>query len=598
MIIALGENFYYLFRAYENDKIIKNIGWRKEFLRTREKATVEKLNGRYFTPKKIADFITDYVLDQNKEKLDLLEPSVGGGIFLESIKANNLEKEVNVLSIEIDEEVAAKTSQNNDYFLYPSWEKYRIDSSSERSKIIVNDDFYTAYKNGLNEQTFDGIFGNPPYIRYQYLDELQKDEQSLILEQNGIRPNRLINAWVSFVVASIGCMKETSKIGLVLPSDLLQVKYAKELRSFLTKKLNKCLIVTFNKLVFEGIEQDVVLLLGEKNNKSFSHQMKIIQIEDEHELESYDLSSIEFNKIDNSSDKWTKYFLSREQVKLVDKIREDERFIVFSEIAKAEIGITTGNNGYFCLTKEIVDKYDLAKYCKPLLSKSSGIKGLQITKEDWESSVDNNAKAYLLDLSSFNEESFSEGLKNYIKHGEERGFDSTYKTRIRSRWYDVPSIWSPDVFYSRRIHYIPKIAGKTSDLEAVNTDTLNRVTLKNQANFKKLMIALYTSVALLFTELEGRNYGGGVLEILPSELSKVMLPNIFDNDFIAREEVDYLFDKIDHFVRKNKDKNIDLLIEEIDNFILIDKLKMPQQIVFEVNNAWKFLQNKRILKHK
>lgn len=587
-----------MFRIYENGTIIKNIGWRKDFLRTKEKATVEKLNGRYFTPKKIADFITDYVLDQNKEKLDLLEPSVGGGIFLESIKVSNLEKEAKVLSIEIDEEVTAKTSQNSDYFLYSSWDRYKTDCNSERNKIIVNDDFYTAYKNGLNEQTFDGILGNPPYIRYQYLDELQKNEQILILEQNGISPNRLINAWVSFVVASIGCMKGTSKIGLVLPSDLLQVKYAKELRSFLTKKLNKCLIVTFNKLVFEGIEQDVVLLLGEKINKSFSHQMKIIQLEDEYELENYDLNNIEFSEIDNNSDKWTKYFLSREQVKLVDKIREDKRFIVFSEIAKAEIGITTGNNGYFCLTRDVVDEYDIESYCKPLLAKSSGLKGLWFTKEDWESSVDNNAKAYLLDLSSFDENEFPEGLKKYIKYGEERGFDSTYKTRIRNRWYDVPSIWSPDIFYSRRIHYIPKIAGKTSDLEAVNTDTLNRITLKKQANFKKLMIASYTSVALLFTELEGRYYGGGVLEVLPSELSKVMLPNIFDNDFLTSKEIDYLFDKIDHFVRKNKDKNINSLIKEIDNFILIDKLKMPQQIVFELNNAWKFLQNKRILKNK
>lgn len=443
---------------------------------------------------------------------------------------------------------------------------------------------------------FDGILGNPPYIRYQYLNESQKNEQSLILEQNGTNPNRLINAWVSFVVASISCMKETSKIGLVLPSDLLQVKYAKELRSFLTKKLNKCLIITFNKLVFENIEQDVVLLLGEKNNGSFSHQMKIIQLEDEHALEAYDLNDIEFSEIDDCSDKWTKYFLSREQAKLVDKIREDERFIVFSEIAKAEIGITTGNNDYFCLTRDIVDEYDLEDYCKPLLAKSSGIKGLQLTKEDWEGNVEDNSRAYLLDLSSFDENEFPEGLKKYIKYGEERGFDSTYKTRIRKRWYDVPSIWSPDIFYSRRIHYIPKIAGKIGSIEAVSTDTLNRISLKKQSDFKKLIIASYTSVALLFTELEGRNYGGGVLEVLPSELSKVMLPNIFDNDLPTNKEVDHLFNKIDNFVRTNEDKKIDLLIEEIDNFILIDKLQMPKQMVFEINKSWKTLQNKRIQK--
>lgn len=588
-----------MFRVCKNDTIIKNISGRKEFLRTKEKATIEKLNGRYFTPKKIADFITNYVLDQNKEKLELLEPSVGGGIFLESIKKNYPEKEVNVLSIEIDEEVADKTSNDINYFLYPNWEKYKNDKMSKKEiEIIVNDDFYVAYKNGLHEQTFDGILGNPPYIRYQYLNELQKSEQNLILEQNGITPNKLINAWAAFVVASISCMKENSKIGLVLPSDLLQVKYAKELRPFLTKKLNKCLILTFNKLVFEDIEQDVVILLGEKVSNSFSHQMKIIQLEDGDELEECDLNNIEFSEIDIVSDKWTKYFLSKEQVKLVDEIRKDKRFIVFSEIAKAEIGITTGNNGYFCLTRNIVDEYDLEDYCKPLLAKSSGIKGLQFTKEDWEDNVEDNARAYLLDLSSFDEKEFSEGLKKYIKYGEKKGFDSTYKTRIRNRWYDVPSIWSPDIFYSRRIHYIPKIAGKIGSLEAVNTDTLNRISLKKQFDFKKLIIASYTSVALLFTELEGRNYGGGVLEVLPSELSKVMLPNIFDNDLLTSEEIACLFDKIDQFVRKNKDKNIDSLIEEIDKSILIDKLKMSQQIVFELNNAWKFLQNKRILKNK
>ena len=112
------------------------------------------------------------------------------------------------------------------------------------------------------------------------------------------------------------------------------------------------------------------------------------------------------------------------------------------------------------------------------------------------------------------------------------------------------------------------------------------------------MIASYSSVALLFTELEGRNYGGGVLEVLPSELSKVMLPNIFDNDLLTNKEVDHLFNKIDNFVRTNEDKKIDLLIEEIDNFILIDKLQTPKQIIFEINKSWKTLQNKRIQKNK
>jgi adenine-specific DNA methylase len=50
-----------------------------------------------------------------------------------------------------------------------------------------------------------------------------------------------------------------------LPAELLQVSYAKPLRNFLAHFFHKINIISFEKLVFPDIQQEVVLLLCEKN---------------------------------------------------------------------------------------------------------------------------------------------------------------------------------------------------------------------------------------------------------------------------------------------------------------------------------------------
>ena len=45
--------------------------------------TKQKLQGAYYTPQKLVDFLTFWAI--NSKKCQLLEPSCGDGIFLESI---------------------------------------------------------------------------------------------------------------------------------------------------------------------------------------------------------------------------------------------------------------------------------------------------------------------------------------------------------------------------------------------------------------------------------------------------------------------------------------------------------------------------------
>jgi len=562
----------------------------------KENASIEKLNGRYFTPQLIADFVTEWVVDQEQAIKNVLEPSVGEGIFLSSLSKFENTTNSNIIAIEIDEDTSKEAISKTGYSFYSNWGFFR--EKTEDKKVVINDDFYHAYKNGLEQKRFQAILGNPPYIRYQYLQEDQRVEQSEILTRNLMKSNKLINAWVSFTVACISCMEDSSRIGLVVPAELLQVKYSEDLRKFLVKQLNRCTIVTFDNLVFDDIEQEVVLLLGEKIANDDEHLIKIVPFENAESLEINRLASIDFMEADIESSKWTKYFLIDKQLEIIDRIKNSNNFLKFSDVATCEVGITTGNNKYFCINDDTVREFDLKQYCRPLIARSVNIRGVQFLKEDWEENVTLGARTYLLDLAPYESREFAKGVKEYIKWGEKTEQNSSYKTRIRDEWYKVPSVWSPDVFFLRRNYQFPKVMLNTPEVEAVSTDTMHRIKLKDSKNRLRLIVSYYTTVGLLFSELEGRSYGGGVLEILPSEVSKVMLPNIFENQILTDQEIKELFHKIDQYIRSNGNERIESLLDDIDRRILVKGIGMSQREITELRNAWNILKNRRLSRGK
>lgn len=563
----------------------------------RQDATAERLAGRYFTPSDLANYIVEWATNNDVHITSILEPSCGDGVFLKSLVEHNLYLECNIKGIEIDEAVSIIANDTTDNSIrFNNFEEYKIYHRLNQNNgcHIINDDFYKVYRDGLTNERFQVIVGNPPYIRYQYLDEEQRDDQSTILTNNGMRSNKLINAWVSFVVASIQMLDENSRIGLVIPAELLQVKYAEELRRFLMCSLHRTTIVTFRELVFDGVEQEVVLLLGEKDvNHNQEHQLRIVQYSNVQEMvEANDLEEHEFFDVDFNETKWTKYFLSNKDIHLIDNIRNDNRFVKFDELARIEVGITTGNNNYFCVNQQQVEQYDLANICRPLIARSVNINGIVFTEEDWRENIERGAKTYLIDFPDINFDEYTEGQKNYIKLGETNGENTGYKCKIRERWYRIPSVRTSDAFFLRRNYLYPKFMLNSEEVEAVSTDTMHRVTFNNEHDNKRVLLSYYNSIGLAFTEIEGRSYGGGVLEILPGEVGKIILPDLRDENLIDNDTVDELIQIIDDYVRSNDD--ILGILDVIDRRVLVDILGLNLGDVLEFRNMWVTLRERRL----
>ena len=178
-------------------------------------------------------------------------------------------------------------------------------------------------------------------------------------------------------------------------------------------------------------------LVGEKGGEEKG--IRIIQLDTLDDLKTLDLSKNGYQKIQHVKEKWTKYFVSSTEAELIQTIRTDDRFIPFKEYGIINVGITTGNNDYFSITKEIEKQYALESVTLPLIGRSSHAHGIYFTEADWQCNIKAGKKAMLVSFPDIPFEEYPAQHKEYIRLGEETDQHSGYKCTIRNRWYIVPS---------------------------------------------------------------------------------------------------------------------------------------------------------------
>ena len=530
-------------------------------------ASAEKLRGGFYTPEPIADFILKWGMRDRKD-YDILEPSCGDGVFLERLKALNLPYQ-SITAVELDETEAEKAE--------------KIPLSNKR---IINDDFHTYCNNTLKR--YDLIIGNPPYIRYQFFDNKQQVEAEDIFIKAGLTYSKLTNSWVSFVVGSSLLLKETGgKIGFVLPAEFLQVSFAKQLRSFIANFYNKINIISFEKLVFPDIQQEVILLLCEKNNTQ-DHNIEHIELKDANALQSLNIHTLDRPKkrIDFKSNKWTFYFLEQEEIDFLETIAQKYNIPNLGKYADIEVGITTGSNDFFTVPLTTVEEYELQDYAKPMVGRSVQVNSVIFTNQDWENNKYSTAKAHLLTFPEKQKLNPKNGAVKYIEYGESIGIPKGYKCGIRNDWFVVPSLKISDALFIRRNNLYPRLI--INEAKAYTTDTMHRVFIRSGANIEALTASYYNSLSLAFAEVSGRSHGGGVLELMPNETEKILLPYHSKNA--------NLLPNIDKLIRDKT--HIEEVLKTTNQIILKEHYGFSDKEINTAHNIWKKLSTRRLQRGK
>lgn len=541
-----------------------------------------KLRGGYYTSAQVAEWLCAWAIQNPNDTV--LEPSCGDGAFLaaaarrlETLGAAAGQIVDNLTGVEI---ISIEARRARD--------RLQDALGVNAESVVKNSDFFGWWQS-TKQPTFDVVIGNPPFIRYQSFPEPHRTRAMSIMVGQGLKPNRLTNIWVPFVVAAASSLRPGGRMALVLPAELLQVSYAAQLRSFLTNRFERIDVIACNDLFFEKAEQEVVLLLADgalahasKANAcrvALTEAATVAGITDRKPSDLLDAA--EEKTIRHDSEKWLKYFLNNKQISFMRALREADITTEMATHARINVGVVTGKNEFFVLSGEQVAVLGLEGYTTPLVSRSVQLKGARIGNAEWKSlSATRSSRVHLLNIKPEQAQELGPEIRKYIEEGERKEFHKGYKCSIRDPWFIVPSIWVPDGFVFRQIYDFPRMVLNTSG--ATSTDTIHRLTSKG-AEPERIIANTYTWLLAASAEIEGRSYGGGVLELEPTEAGKLLMPAKL-SDAMPLSEVNKL----------TRGGRLDVVLEENARIVLMENMGLSASDCSLLKNVWVKMRDRRM----
>lgn len=498
--------------------------------------TSQKLRGGYYTPQNLADYVTKWVL--NSKPNSILEPSCGDGTFVTAIKNNTKKKAINIEAFELFDTEANKTREK--------CLEYKFTDAN-----VTEGDFLTWANKAISkgDTRFSGILGNPPFIRYQFLEPEFQEQAELVFKQLNLKFTKHTNAWVPFILASIELLEAGGRFGMVIPSEIIHVMHAQSLRTFLGEKCSKLVIIDPQEIWFEDTLQGAVILFAQKKN-DINDESQGVGIKHVKGFEFLNTDpEIIFNETigingETVSGKWTKALLENDELVLINRIKNHPNVYKFTDLADVNVGIVTGANKFFLVERSVVEEFDLHDYAHPMFGKSQHCKGIIYDQAQHNSNEENQLPTNFLYIED-EFKSLPDSVQRYIKSGESEGLHERYKCRIRKPWYKVPSVYSRSLGMLKRSHDTPRLI--FNEIEAYTTDTAYRITsLGTEPSL--LACSFLNPLTAIFAELEGRYYGGGVLELVPSEIEKLYIP--------LPENINFNIKNIDQQIRAGNIKEV------------------------------------------
>lgn len=556
----------------------------RRYYLVKPKPDYQKLRGGYYTPPEVARFLATWAVRSDTDRV--LEPSAGdGSILVEaasrllSLGAQPAAVAQQIHAIELDPQEAEKANA-----------RVATLGIDAEAKIVRNGDFFGHAQEHLlpllgglmdvGGEKFEAVIGNPPFVRYQNFPEEHRQIAFALMNKRGFVPNRLTNAWLPFLVLSAHLVADAGRLAMVIPAELFQVKYASEARQFLSDYFESLTLITFRSLLFTGVQQEVILLLGEKQSSS-AHGIRTIEFDNASELQAFDPREVErvpVKPLDHSSEKWTKYFLHSDEIALLRKTRVMPGVTPSGEVLDVNVGVVTGNNRFFLLSQEQVVARSLTKHVTPIVSRSNHLAGLRFTGEDWSAIRHKELPSMLFTPPDIKAQ--ESVVQDYIAEGEAGNHHLGFKCRVRKRWFIVPSLAVPQAFMLRQVHGYPKLVLNESG--ATCTDTIHRVDFLNGYSGEVVVAAFLNSLTFAHAEVRGRSYGGGVLTFEPSEAEELPLPLRY------AERLDIQL--IDRLLRLGE---IEEILDITDHVLLVQGLGLSTEETESLRSMWRKLRNRR-----
>lgn len=529
--------------------------------------TRSKLFGVYETPQNIARALAQHALAGGGATC--LELGTGSGAFIDALAGSARTGSLTYTGYEVDPTSAAIARA-----------KLCSGAFTPGSAVHTADVFMHLER--ISASNADIVVGNPPYIRYQYLEPNQQDAAETFFASLGIPFTRHTNAWTTFLLCAVKALRPGGTLAMVIPSELLHVLHARGVRNYLRSSLSEIHVVDIDEMLFDAL-QGAVLLLGTKKQRASSAlgRLDITRYRDAGELpqqlrptgrrvHDFDDASLDY--------KWMHALLHATELQALNALHASRTIRAFSEVAEVDVGIVTGANSFFLVDANTVAAYDLDEYVFPAFGRSDHVEGVIFGKADHKKNAALGLPAYMLAIpSDADPRSFPKKMRLYLREGESKAIHQRFKCRVRTPWWSVPSVYSSEIGLLKRAHDVPRLI--LNKANALTTDTAYRIRIK-EGTGAALVSSFVNSVTALSAELTGRHYGGGVLELVPSEIERLLVPERPVRSDVLRN--------LDRSFRQ--DVPIEALLRKQDELLFTQAELQHVQVL---HAAWRRLRNRR-----
>lgn len=522
-----------------------------------------RLNGAVYTPYEVAQSLVNYALSAcGVEPSRVLEPGAGNGVFLKVLKESGV-NEHDITAIEINKDAIA-----NLFSKFPNAE-------------IFSEDFlcYASKNLGI---TYDLIIGNPPYIKRRNFNEPFVEEVRKLSNELSYPSTHLKNAWVAFILAASRLLNDDGTMAFVVPHELMTVNYGHYLQSVIFSKFTRVDIFIPDRKAFDSIEQDAVAFVATKS-KCASGGIYVNRVESLDKLDATSTHAVSHSTTRNFAIDLKSFLLDSDTVELLHRLRD--KLDSIKDYCNSNPGIVTGANQFFILSEEDVINFKLRPWTHPILKKCSYLPSSLVFGEGDFKALLGREPCFLIDFLNSNGNELTTNAKKYIEFGESQGFNNGFKCRNRDPWYKIQNYSVPEGMFFKRCHIWPRIC--INEANVLITDTAYQIKMNSEYSIQGLCYSFYNSLTMLFAEIDGRFYGGGVLELTPSEFKN--LPIAYQQ---PSEQEFATFTKI----FSENEKSADLPIQFSDPWVG-QKLHLTDQDMNRIQEALRTTRQYR-LRHK
>lgn len=223
-----------------------------------------KLNGAFFTPAYIIDFIISKIQPNEKDKN--LDPSCGCGAFLvgltEYYRKNYTKPVRNILRENIfGSDILDYNIRRTKIILTIFAIQHGEYPDETDFNLFCQDSLRTNWK--LN---FDNIVGNPPYVKFQ---DLSVENREYLAKKWSTVKGGAYNIYFAFFELGYKLLKPTGKLGYITPNNYFTSLAGEALRNFFQQK--KCVyrIADFNhQKVFDAQTYTAITFINKHENEA------------------------------------------------------------------------------------------------------------------------------------------------------------------------------------------------------------------------------------------------------------------------------------------------------------------------------------------